>query len=78
MSYSDNLLFSPPAAFVKHLEANPVEKAEWEAQKEARKAEEARKAALEAEAKARKDKVAKGIIGSRSLFGQAGGRGFFG
>ena len=39
MSYSDNLLFSPPAAFVKHLEANPAEKVEWEAQKEARKAE---------------------------------------
>ena len=44
----------------------------------ARKAEEARKAALEAEAKSYKDKVAKGIIGSRSLFGRAGGRGFFG
>jgi len=39
MSYSDNLLFSPPAMFIKHLEANPSEKAEWEAQKEARKAE---------------------------------------
>lgn len=39
MSYSDNLLFSPPIAFIKHLEANPAEKAEWEAQKQARIAE---------------------------------------
>ena len=45
---------------------------------EARQAEEARKAALEKEQATYKDKVARGIIGSRSLFGQAGGRGFFG
>ena len=40
--------------------------------------EEARKAALEKEQATYKDKVARGIIGSRSLFGRAGGRGFFG
>jgi hypothetical protein len=45
---------------------------------EARQAEEARKAALEKEQATYKDKVARGIIGSRSLFGKAGGRGFFG
>jgi hypothetical protein len=45
---------------------------------EARQAEEARKAALEKEQATYKDKVARGIIGSRSLFGRAGGRGFFG
>jgi hypothetical protein len=45
---------------------------------EARLAEEARKAALEKEQATYKDKVARGIIGSRSLFGKAGGRGFFG
>ena len=45
---------------------------------EARLAEEARKAALEKEQATYKDKVARGIIGSRSLFGRAGGRGFFG
>jgi len=45
---------------------------------EQRAAEEARAAALEKEQKTYKQKVAKGIIGSRSLFGKAGGRGFFG
>ena len=45
---------------------------------EVRQAEEARKAALEKEQATYKDKVARGIIGSRSLFGKAGGRGFFG
>lgn len=45
---------------------------------EARQAEEARKADLEKEQATYKDKVARGIIGSRSLFGKAGGRGFFG
>ena len=45
---------------------------------EARKAEEARKAALEKEQETYSKKVAKGVIGSRSLFGRAGGRGFFG
>ena len=40
--------------------------------------EEARKAALEKEQATYSDKVARGIIGSRSLFGRAGGRGFFG
>jgi hypothetical protein len=45
---------------------------------EARQAEEARKAALEKEQATYSDKVARGIIGSRSLFGKAGGRGFFG
>jgi len=45
---------------------------------EQRAAEEARAAALEKEQKTYKQKVARGIIGSRSLFGKAGGRGFFG
>ena len=43
-----------------------------------RAAEEARAAALEKEQTTYKQKVAKGIIGARSLFGKAGGRGFFG
>jgi hypothetical protein len=45
---------------------------------EARKAEEARAADLKKQQETYSSKVAKGIIGSRSLFGQAGGRGFFG
>ena len=45
---------------------------------EQRAAEEARAAALEKEQSTYKQKVAKGIIGARSLFGKAGGRGFFG
>lgn len=45
---------------------------------EARKAEEARAAALKKEQETYSKKVAKGVIGTRSLFGQAGGRGFFG
>jgi tRNA(Ile2) C34 agmatinyltransferase TiaS len=45
---------------------------------EQRAAEEARAAALEKEQRTYKQKVAKGIIGARSLFGKAGGRGFFG
>ena len=40
-------------------------------------AEEERAAALQAAEEKRKSKMARGIIGSRSLFGQAGGRGFF-
>lgn len=40
-------------------------------------AEEERAAALQAAEDKRKSKMARGIIGSRSLFGQAGGRGFF-
>jgi hypothetical protein len=46
---------------------------------EQRAAEEAKAAALEADQATYKKKVAKGIIGTRSLFGSlAGGRGFFG
>jgi len=45
---------------------------------EQRAAEEERAAALEKEQRTYKQKVARGIIGSRSLFGKAGGRGFFG
>jgi len=45
---------------------------------EARKAEEARAAKLKKEQETYSKKVAKGVIGTRSLFGQAGGRGFFG
>jgi hypothetical protein len=44
---------------------------------EARIAEEKRKAQLEAENKSYTQKVARGVIGSRSLFGKPGGRGFF-
>ena len=62
-------VFSPPKP--------PAPKAD-PAIEEARLAEEARKAALEKEQATYKDKVARGIIGSRSLFGKAGGRGFFG
>jgi len=43
-----------------------------------RLAEEERAAALAAANEKRKNKIARGIIGQRSLFGQAGGRGFFG
>ena len=45
---------------------------------EARIAEEKRAADLKKQQETYSKKVAKGIIGSRSLFGQAGGRGFFG
>ena len=45
---------------------------------EARAAEERRAADLKKQQETYSSKVAKGIIGSRSLFGQAGGRGFFG
>ncbi len=45
---------------------------------EARKAEEARAAELKKQQETYSKKVAKGVIGTRSLFGQAGGRGFFG
>jgi len=45
---------------------------------EAAEAEKKRKAKLEKEQKIYSEKKAKGIIGTRSLFGQAGGRGFFG
>ena len=45
---------------------------------EARAAEERRAADLKKEQETYSKKVAKGVIGSRSLFGQAGGRGFFG
>ena len=43
-----------------------------------RAAEEKRQRDLERESKAYADKKAKGIIGARSLFARAGGRGFFG
>ena len=43
-----------------------------------RAAEEKRQADIERESKAYADKKAKGIIGARSLFARAGGRGFFG
>jgi len=43
-----------------------------------RAAEEKRQADMERESKAYADKKAKGIIGARSLFARAGGRGFFG
>ena len=43
-----------------------------------REDEEARAAELKKQQETYKRKVAKGVIGSRSLFGQAGGRGFFG
>ena len=43
-----------------------------------RAAEEKRARDLERESKAYADKKAKGIIGARSLFARAGGRGFFG
>ena len=55
--------------------ASDALRAEMEAE---RKAEEERAAALQAAEEKRKSKIARGIIGSRSLFGQAGGRGFFG
>jgi len=42
------------------------------------KEEEERKKQIEKEQAVYENKVARGIIGSRSLFGQAGGRGFFG
>jgi hypothetical protein len=45
---------------------------------EARIAEEKRAAELKKEQETYSKKVAKGVIGTRSLFGQAGGRGFFG
>jgi hypothetical protein len=45
---------------------------------EARAAEERRAADLKKQQETYSKKVAKGVIGSRSLFGQAGGRGFFG
>jgi len=45
---------------------------------EARAAEERRAADLKRQQETYSKKVAKGVIGSRSLFGQAGGRGFFG
>tara|TARA_B100001939_G_scaffold329254_1_gene325329 strand:- start:258 stop:455 length:198 start_codon:yes stop_codon:yes gene_type:complete len=45
---------------------------------EAKKAEEARRAALEEQQRTYSEKRAKGIIGSRSLFARPGGRGFFG
>ena len=45
---------------------------------EARKAEEARAADLKKQQETYSKKVARGIIGTRSLFGKAGGRGFFG
>ena len=43
-----------------------------------RAAEEKRQADMERESKAYATKKAKGIIGARSLFARAGGRGFFG
>lgn len=43
-----------------------------------RAAEEKRKADAEREAKSYSEKKAKGVIGARSLFSKAGGRGFFG
>ena len=43
-----------------------------------RAAEEKRQRDMERESKAYADKKAKGIIGARSLFARAGGRGFFG
>ena len=43
-----------------------------------RAAEEKRQKDIERESKAYADKKAKGIIGARSLFARAGGRGFFG
>lgn len=43
-----------------------------------RAAEEKRQADAEREAKSYSEKKAKGVIGSRSLFSKAGGRGFFG
>ena len=42
------------------------------------KEEEERKKQIEKEQAVYENKVARGIIGSRSLFGRAGGRGFFG
>jgi hypothetical protein len=62
-------VFNPPTP--------PAPKAD-PAIEEARKAEEARAAKLKKEQETYSKKVAKGVIGTRSLFGQAGGRGFFG
>jgi hypothetical protein len=45
---------------------------------EARAAEEKRAADLKKQEETYSKKVARGVIGTRSLFGQAGGRGFFG
>ena len=45
---------------------------------EAIKEEEERKKEIEKKEATYASKVARGIIGSRSLFGRAGGRGFFG
>jgi len=41
------------------------------------KAEQEEKERLEAEEKKRKSRFAKGVIGMRSLFSRAGGRGFY-
>jgi hypothetical protein len=57
---------------------DPPDNSALEAELEAkRKEEEARAAELKKQQETYKRKVAKGVIGSRSLFGQAGGRGFF-
>jgi len=45
---------------------------------EARAAEEKRAADLKKQQETYSKKVARGVIGTRSLFGKAGGRGFFG
>jgi|TARA_R110002051_G_scaffold100647_1_gene171023 hypothetical protein len=44
---------------------------------ESRKAEQARADALASKEKETADKQAKGLYGSRSLFGKSGGRGYF-
>jgi len=54
---------------------NSALEAELEAK---RKEEEERAAELEKKQKSYKRRFSKGVIGSRSLFGKAGGRGFFG
>tara|TARA_R100001082_G_scaffold27139_1_gene13530 strand:+ start:4044 stop:4265 length:222 start_codon:yes stop_codon:yes gene_type:complete len=42
-----------------------------------RKEEEADKAAMEKEKKYQKSRKAKGLVGSRSMFSRAGGKGFY-
>ena len=56
----------------------PPERKADPAIEEARIAEEKRAADLKKQQETYSKKVAKGVIGIRSLFGQAGGRGFFG
>ena len=55
--------------------AAQIEQEKKSARAEAAEAE--RKKASEAAAKEHEDKVARGVIGNRSLFGNPGGRGFY-